>query len=85
MSEAEERTYVIPLRYAYFVPRPKRANKAIKIIREFVKRHLKVEEVLIGDDVNKKVWERNREKPPRRIKVKVKKVDEETAEVRLAQ
>ncbi|OYT61407.1 MAG: 50S ribosomal protein L31e [Thermofilum sp. ex4484_15] len=76
--------YTIPLRYAYFVPRPKRANKAIKLIREFVRRHLKVERVVIGNDVNEKIWERNRERPPRRIKVKVKKVDEDTAEVSLA-
>jgi len=81
---SEERMYTIPLRYAYFVPRPKRANKAIKLIREFVRRHLKVERVVIGNDVNEKIWERNRERPPRRIKVKVKKVDEDTAEVSLA-
>lgn len=84
MSEAIERIYVIPLRDAYRAPRKKRAKVAIRIIREFVKRHLKVEEVKIGNDVNEYVWSRSIEKPPRRVKVKVVK-EEDVAEVSLAE
>ncbi len=87
MSEGEailERVYVIPLRKAYYVPRKKRANKAIRIIREFVQRHLHVSEVKIGSRLNEYVWSRNCEKPPRKVKVVVRKLDEETAEVDLA-
>ncbi|MCD6369543.1 MAG: 50S ribosomal protein L31e [Thermoproteales archaeon] len=85
VSEGEYRTYVIPLRKAYYVPRPKRANKAVRLVREFVKRHLKVEDVKISNDVNEYIWSRNKEKPPRYIRVKVK-VDREEgrAEVYLA-
>ena len=68
---SEERIYIIPLKEAYYVPRPKRANKAVKLIREFVKRHAKVERVKLAEEVNEYIWKRNREKPPRRIKVKV--------------
>ncbi len=84
MSETVERVYVIPLRDAYRAPRKKRAKVAIRIIREFVKRHLKVEEVKIGNDVNEYVWSRSIEKPPRRVKVKVVK-EEDVAEVSLAE
>ena len=87
MSEEErvllERIYTIPLRKAYYVPRKKRANKAIRIIREFVKRHLHVDDVIISAEVNEYVWSRNIEKPPRKIKVIVKKIDESTAKVEL--
>jgi len=65
----EERIYTIPLRKAYRAPRPKRANKAIKIIKEFLKRHMKVKEVIIGESINKEVWKRGIQKPPRRIRV----------------
>lgn len=87
MSEEEfilERTYVIPLRKAYYVPRGKRVNKAVRIIRDFVKRHLHVDNVKIGPELNHFLWSRNREKPPRKVKVVVKKIDEDTAEVELA-
>ena len=84
MSETVERVYVIPLRDAYRAPRKKRAKVAIRIIREFVKRHLKVEEVKIGNDVNEYVWSHSIEKPPRRVKVKVVK-EEDVAEVSLAE
>ena len=80
-SETQE--YVIPLKNAYYVPRWKRAKKAIKIIRKFVTRHLKVEDVKISNKVNEIVWKRNIKKPPRKIRVKVVKIDEETAEVKL--
>jgi len=71
MSEVEkERIYTIPLKKAWRVPRNKRAEKAIKVIREFIKRHLKVEEVVIGQDVNQEVWKRGIQKPPRRIRVR---------------
>lgn len=87
MSEEEailKRTYVIPLRKAYYVPRGKRANKAIRIIRDFVKRHLHVDNVKINSELNNFLWFRNREKPPRKVKVIVKKINEDTAEVELA-
>ena len=65
------------------MPRPKRANKAIRLIREYVSRHLRVSNVKISNRVNEEIWKRNREKPPRRIKVKIVRIDEDTAEVLL--
>lgn len=79
-----ERTYTIPLRKAYYVPRGKRANKAVRIVKEFIKRHLHVSDVIISPELNQLLWSRNREKPPRKVKVIARKIDEDTAEVRLA-
>jgi len=74
MSEsALERIYTIPLRDAYEASRTRRAKKAINIIRKFAQRHMKGEEVRISDGVNKLVWSRGAEKPPRRIKVLIRK------------
>jgi len=79
-----ERPYIIPLRKAYYVPRGKRANKAVTIVKGLVKRHLHVSKVVISSELNAFLWSRNREKPPRKVKVVVKKIDKETAEVDLA-
>ena len=68
----EERIFTIPLKKAFRVPRTKRAKKAIKVIREFLKRHMKVErleDVVIGKSINEAVWKRGIQKPPRRIRV----------------
>lgn len=65
----EERIYTIPLRKAYRAPRPRRANKAISIVKEFIKRHMKVKEVVIGESINHAIWKRGIQKPPRRIRI----------------
>jgi len=89
MSEEEkivlEREYVIPLRKVYFRQRTQRAARAIRLIRNFVIRHLKVESVIIDNAVNEYVWSRGIEKPPRRIKVKVVKTEDNIAKVYLAE
>lgn len=66
------RSYTIPLRDAYRVPRTKRANVAVRIVREFVERHLHgPERIVIHERINEELWSRSIEKPPRRIKVDV--------------
>lgn len=66
-----ERIYTIPLREVFDAPRPRRANKAVKVIREYVAKHTKADEVKIDASLNEAVWEHSREKPPRKVKVKV--------------
>ncbi len=85
MKDKKEMIYVIPLRRVYWLHRRKRAPRAIKLIRSFVERHFGVKRVIIDNAVNEYVWSRSIEKPPRRVKVKVVKVDEETAKVLLAE
>jgi len=78
-EKIEERIYNIPLRRAFLkVPKYKRAKKAVKTIKEFVVRHMKVRDrdlnkVKIGDWVNKAVWIRGIKNPPQKITVKVSK------------
>lgn len=65
-----ERIYIIPLRKAKRKPRSRRANAAIRVIKEFLQRHMKVEEVKIDNKLNEYVWERGMHKIPSRVKVK---------------
>jgi large subunit ribosomal protein L31e len=70
-----ERIYTVPLGDAYRSVRNKRAPKAVKILREFLTKHMKADEVLLSEALNKFIWERSIQKPPRRVKVRVIKED----------
>jgi large subunit ribosomal protein L31e len=74
MAEVE-RVYIIPLRKAKRKPRSRRANAAIKVIKEFLQRHMKVENVKIDNKLNEFIWERGMHKIPSRVKVKAIKAE----------
>ena len=86
MSESiEERIYTVPLGRAWIAPRYKRAEKAITILRKFIQRHMKPEEVIIMPTVNEAIWAKGITNPPRRIRVRMSKDDEGTVTVSLAE
>ena len=71
-----ERTYNIPLsRETLKVPPFKKANKAIKTVRQFISRHMKSEDVDIGRYLNLKIWNHGAKNPPHKVKVNVTKND----------
>jgi len=75
-----EREYIIPLRNKFKkVPKHKRTNKAIKIIKEFLVRHMKIRDrdlkkVKLNGYLNEAVWFRGIRNPPSKIKVKAIKI-----------
>ncbi|MGA2238279.1 MAG: 50S ribosomal protein L31e [Candidatus Bathyarchaeia archaeon] len=69
----EERMYTIPLRKVWGPPRGKRTPRAMRLLRAFVKRHMKAETVEISNEVNEELWTRGIRKPPREIKVRLVK------------
>lgn len=68
-----ERIYTIPLRKAFDYLRTRRTERAVKLVREFAAKHMKVEleNVRISEGVNSLLWRDSIEKPPRRLKVRV--------------
>ncbi|MHC1579746.1 MAG: 50S ribosomal protein L31e [Candidatus Alkanophagales archaeon] len=73
MEEGEERIYTIPLRREFLkAPRWRRSEKAVRAVKEFLKRHTKAEEVFLDTSINEKIWERGAQKPPHRIRVRVR-------------
>ena len=88
MSEEKgivKRIHIIPLKRVYWGKRTNRADRAIRFIRKYVKRHYKeAERIIIDPKVNEYVWSRSREKPPRRIAVEIRyDKEEKTAKVLL--
>ncbi|OYT52469.1 50S ribosomal protein L31e [Candidatus Bathyarchaeota archaeon ex4484_135] len=81
----EERVYVVPLGKTRVTSRKKRAPRAIRLIREFAKRHMKAEEVKISPELNEYIWSRGIEKTPRKVKVRMMKYEDGTVKVFLAE
>jgi large subunit ribosomal protein L31e len=92
----EERIYTIPLRRAWIAPRKKRAPRAVRIVKSFVQRHMKVEpevkgeeeeegRLVVSNEVNERLWSRGIEKPPRNIRVRAVKDKEGVVTLYLAE
>jgi large subunit ribosomal protein L31e len=82
----EERIYTIPLSRAWIMPPNKRAPRAIRIIKAFIIKHMKMEakkeedeeeeesaRLIIDAGLNEKVWGKGIQKPPRNVRVKAAK------------
>ena len=88
MSESkpvEERIYMVPLVRAWVVPKHRRSEKAITVLREFVQRHMKPESIVIDTKVNEVIWRRGIKNPPRKVRVKLSKDDKGVVTVALAE
>lgn len=82
----KEQIYTIPLRDAKNAPRWRRANRAMRIIKKYLVRHMKAdpEQLKIDKTINEKIWERGTEKPPRSIRVRAAKFEDGGVEAELA-
>lgn len=69
----EERIYTVPLRHVWITPRGRRAPRALRYVRDFVRRQMKAEEVAMSNEINATLWARGINKPPRRIKIRAVK------------
>lgn len=93
----EERIYTIPLSRAWIGPPRRRAPRAMRIIKSFLVKHMKLEKrgeggeeeepkrLIISNEVNEKVWGRGIEKPPRKIRVRAAKDKEGNVTVYLVE
>ena len=82
----DERIYTVPLRKAYWTgSRLRRSNRAVRILREFVERHMKPEELVIQPEVNERIWDRGIQKPPRRVRIRATKNSDNLVRIYLAE
>src|SRR4030042_5310293 len=71
-----EREYVIPLRRRWkIVPRYQKTNKAVRTVKEFLVRHMKIRDrdlnkIKIDKYLNEIIWSRGIKNPPSKIKVR---------------
>jgi len=76
LSQELERVYTIPLGKVLLSPDNQRAKRAINMIKEFARKHMKTQEIRIDEDVNHLVWSRGIRRPPRKIRVLLTKAEE---------
>ena len=76
MSQELERVYTIPLGKVLLSANTHRAVRAINMIKEFARRHMKTYSVKIDEEVSHIIWARGARSPPRKIRVKMTKTDE---------
>ena len=92
----EEKTYTIPLGKALIMPPRRRSPRAMRMIRAYIMKHMKIpsraeeeDEVpptlIITQEVNEHVWSKGIEKPPRKIRVRATKDKEGNVTVHLAE
>lgn len=71
-----ERSYNVPLRKSYvYSARHKRTPKAVRALREFLKKHMKAEKIRLGLHLNEHLWKYGIKNPPHHVKVHAIKED----------
>src|SRR5919109_52767 len=82
MSEDNStRIYTVNLAKAWDTPKYRRTDRVINIIREFTQRHMQTNKVKIDQDLNRHIWSRGKTNPPRKIRLRMIKEDDDTVVV----
>lgn len=81
-KEGEKKEIIVPLRRKFMrTPKYKRVPKAIKALKKFIARHMKLRDgdlrkIKIDSYLNEELWFRGIRNPPAKIKVKVLRKDD---------
>ena len=76
MSQDVERVYTVNLGKVLLSPDNQRAKRAINMIKEFARHHMKMEQVKLEEDVSHLIWSKGFKHPPRKIRVRMTRTDE---------
>ena len=80
-EENTARIYTVNLAKAWDTPRYRRTDRVINIIKEFTQRHMQTDKVKIDQDLNRHIWSRGKKNPPRKIRLRMVKEDDDTVVV----
>ena len=76
MSQDVERGFTVNLGKVLLSPDNQRAKRAINMIKEFARHHMKMEQVKLEEDVSHLIWSKGIKHPPRKIRVRMTRTDE---------
>src|SRR5215210_7517558 len=80
MSNVEEtiaRIYTINFSKAWLTPKHKRTDRVVNMIKEFAIKHMKSSQVKIDQELNRYIWERGKTNPPRKVRVRIVKDEDD--------
>lgn len=73
----EERIYTINLRRSSLKsPKWKKAKDVMSIVRNFLKKHMKSDDIKIDSSITEKIWQHGGRNPPNKIRIKATKTDD---------
>jgi large subunit ribosomal protein L31e len=77
-EENTTRIYTVNLSKAWDTPKYRRTDRVINIIKEFAQRHMQTNKVKLDQDLNRHIWSRGKTNPPRKIRLRMIKEDDDT-------
>ncbi len=86
MSNIEEtiaRIYTINFSKAWLTPKHKRTDRVVNMIREFAVKHMKSSQIKIDQELNRYIWEKGKTNPPRKVRVRIVKDEDDQVIVSL--
>jgi large subunit ribosomal protein L31e len=86
MSNVEEtiaRIYTINFSKAWLTPKHKRTDRVVNMIREFAVKHMKSSQIKIDQELNRYIWEKGKTHPPRKVRVRIVKDEDDQVIVSL--
>ncbi len=86
MSNVEEtiaRIYTINFSKAWLTAKHKRTDRVVNMIREFAVKHMKSSQIKIDQELNRYIWEKGKTNPPRKVRVRIVKDEDEQVIVSL--
>ena len=79
-----ERSYNVPLRKGFReTAKYKKTKKALTVLKEFLKQHMKSDKILIGNHLNEELWKHGIKNPPHHVKITAIKEDDGTVKAEL--
>ena len=86
MSTAEDtlaRIYTINFSKAWLTPKHKRTDRVVNMIKEFAIKHMNSSQIKIDQELNRYIWERGKTNPPRKVRVRIVKDEDDQVIVSL--
>src|SRR6187551_3834299 len=86
MSTVEDtlaRIYTINFSKAWLTPKHKRTDRVVNMIKEFAIKHMKSSQIKIDQELNRYIWEKGKTNPPRKVRVRIVKDEDDQVIVSL--
>ena len=77
-ADFDERVLTVPLRDVKAAPNHEAADYAMRLVREHLAKHFRVDEAVVRLDpsINEAIWANGRSNPPRKLRVRAARFDE---------
>ncbi len=73
----EEKIFTINIRKSIAnAPKWEKSKKSVAVVRNFLKRHMKGDEIKIGQSITEEIWKGGNQNPPCKIRIKAIKTEE---------